>query len=33
MGKNKKRVQSKVEDIADDLIELYAKRESEKVCL
>lgn len=28
--KTKKRVQSKVEDIADDLIELYAKRESEK---
>lgn len=30
MGQDQKRVQSKVEDIADDLIELYAKRESEK---
>ncbi|WP_297816065.1 transcription-repair coupling factor [uncultured Lactobacillus sp.] len=29
-AKTKRRVQSKVEDIADDLIELYAKRESEK---
>ena len=29
-AKTKKRVQSKVEDIADDLIDLYAKRESEK---
>lgn len=28
--KTKKRVQSKVEDIADELIDLYAKRESEK---
>lgn len=29
-AKTKRKVQSKVEDIADDLIELYAKRESEK---
>ena len=29
-AKTKSRVQSKVEDIADDLIDLYAKRESEK---
>lgn len=29
-AKTKRRVQSKVEDIADDLIDLYAKRESEK---
>lgn len=29
-AKTKRRVQSKVEDIADDLIELYAKREAEK---
>lgn len=29
-AKTKRRVQSKVEDIADDLIQLYAKRESEK---
>lgn len=29
-AKTKHKVQSKVEDIADDLIELYAKRESEK---
>lgn len=29
-AKTKSRVQSKVEDIADDLIELYAQRESEK---
>lgn len=29
-AKTKRKVQSKVEDIADDLIDLYAKRESEK---
>ena len=29
-AKTKRKVQAKVEDIADDLIELYAKRESEK---
>lgn len=29
-AKTKQRVQSKIEDIADDLIELYAQRESEK---
>ncbi len=29
-AKTKRKVQSKVEDIADDLIQLYAKRESEK---
>ncbi len=30
MGQTKKKVAAKIEDIADDLIELYAKRDSEK---